>query len=229
MGFRVASTPTWNTMPTVKNGGPHYNHYHIYLQPPKVSVLTPPKALMASAVNPLNVANASSSKAVQKISPDIVRKIERETLKECAEAENQSSKERLGIPGGDMGPARSVLALLKFNYHIEPVGEVVSTIIRSPSHGTVVRVDGRNPSYPHVPKFDDYVYSPAPNFYGTDHVDFQVTVNGKTFRVSYKINVLDMWDNGESCRPEGEDRGELLPLDQAIQYSLGKSKGPGSQ
>lgn len=229
LGFREGgSSPTWNTLPSLKTMGWHQNHFHFYLQPPKVRLLTPAgKALTTAEEIVTKVSDASSSQILRKISPEIVRKVEQATLKLCAESENQSSKERLGIPGGVMGPAYSVLGLLKDFYHIDPSGLIETSVTKRPTFGKVDSgAQYQSQSFPNVGKISNFIYTPNPNFYGTDRVDFQVKVNGHTFRVTYVVNVLESWNNGESCKPDDaveEYEGTLNPMPtnvSIVQYAL---------
>jgi hypothetical protein len=138
----------------------------------------------------------------------IVRLVERKTLRSCTEAENQSSPTRLAIPGGDLFPASEVLALLKFTHGIEPKGNVETKIVRGPRNGSV-RFDQYvidHQTFPGV-RYGVLTYVPNGTFVGADAVEFLVRVNNTNFRVRYRVNVINTWLNGESCRPPGEDRG----------------------
>jgi hypothetical protein len=181
-----------------------------------VADVRPAKALLFwLCIMPWAIASARdttpSSGDSMPIAAAVVRLVERQSLRLCAEVENPSSPTKLDLPG-DKGelqiPAAVVLAILKSQHGIEPIGTAGTRVTQQPKHGRLQspEVVGDDPSYPKA-RYQLFRYVPKPAFYGRDSIKYEVLVNGTSFRVSTRLNVLATWNNGDSCRKAGEDRG----------------------
>ena len=213
LGFRMVANPALNTLPSVSNGGPHYHHFHIYFQAPTRRDL--PKLLVAETSSNFVMPTVAENLALavsKPISAAVIRGVEKESLGVCNEVENPTSTKRIGLSntGGLLNPGGLIARPLKFRYGIEPLGIISTTITKNPAHGSVMAGDwSRATQDAPQATYQYFKYVPNPGFIGKDSIGFEITVNGKTFRASLRINVLETWDNGDSCNPPGEDRGDL--------------------
>jgi hypothetical protein len=153
-----------------------------------------------------------SSNSVKPITPSIVRRIEKSILNLCREVENQSSPEKLGERAGEFQfPAAYVLDMLESRFAIEPQSKVLTQITKQPLNGKLTPDRWTDPTRKgeYKQSIQQFNYIPCSNFYGKDRYEFEVTINGKVFRGAVNINVVKTWNNGETCAPPGQDRGEI--------------------
>jgi Matrixin len=184
-----ALNPTPNTAPTVDNVDPHQHHFHIMLQPPRLRSLTENLVAQASSTS---VSAPLAQPTPKQITPYIVRRVEQLAGQLCDEVENPSSTKKLGDTDGAISPAMAVGLALKNRLGVEPVGRMITNLVEPPKHGQIQHQSWleASRSLPHA-QFQYFKYTPVPNFYGKDKVKFEVAVNGKTFRVTMTISVVE--------------------------------------
>ena len=109
---------------------------------------------------------------------------------------------------------------LKYKFGIQPQGEVKMVVTRVPTHGRIAIIGRDNQSYPNSP-VDAFQYTPDKDFLGDDRVSFEVTVNGKKFKINFVVKVVHGGFN-DACVPDDEDRGEVgqrIPCESINGYS----------
>ncbi|MFG6456969.1 hypothetical protein [Roseateles sp. BYS96W] len=195
--------------PIVRPESFHNNHFHIYFQPPQIRRLSDHLIAAADPVYPVDAALVQLTS--KPISPAIVNKIDSELSNLCYEVENPHSPKRINSPGSAsnyMDPAVAVIGVLKYKYGIEPEGRVSTVVLSAPAHGKIVDdIWVNNGKQFPLASYQLFKYLPEGNFYGADRVKFEVVANGKTFRVSLKINVIETSMDGDSCQQSGDIGG----------------------
>ena len=117
---------------------------------------------------------------------------------DCTIAENQSSLTKFGEPYGLLRPieyALSEVVALGGNKYAIPFGTARATLSVPPAHGKVViKLPGEEILPGHKTMAGTYaakefVYVPAPNFYGLDKLEFKVNYNGQIINAKYHVYV----------------------------------------
>lgn len=217
--FLGSGTTSPGTMPSLANNSSHWHHFHIYLQPPQpvkienTAMLHVAEAPVSERETTMAAAQKQNKFIEKKLTPDIVRKIEKLHHKDgynCVEYTSDPND-----PGfestGRVIPGSLVFNQLKV-YNIKLTTPITTRVTQPPKHGTIVIGDEKHPIYDR----DDsnkwgkayselYRYVPNTAYLKShevyeDSVSFEVEVNGYKFRLNYVIDV-----NGGCKYPENED------------------------
>ena len=206
LGFEYKS-PAVKTLPSLQNFGPHYHHFHVYLQAPKAEKLGT-NLLVATPTDALNlVANTAG----RPLNVGLVRQIENRLSARCTTAQSDTKDYSTGYRPGNLSPDAHVLGQLK-KLRIQAPSEIGFkdiTLLVAPKHGTVKKVEVS----PGNGYFD---YIPNKRFAGEDKAVFEVLVNGYKIRVGYTIKVFA--DNnpnnpGNDCDDELDAYASNTPSD----------------
>lgn len=191
-----------NNKPTLANAGPHFHHFHIYLQPPTPVLLGPTQYLQvaeASSVTP-TTKTQSSDTATGILTPELVRKIENKVNEEISVCVPPSgTSEPLNDNDAvlqNFVPAAWIRGILERDYQIKlPAGTIIPTrLTHPPQYGKLVVIDNRyslgtGDAYTEVYEYTpDLAYYKAHGVY-QDTAKFEVDINGDTFHLNYTIEV----------------------------------------
>jgi hypothetical protein len=216
LGFRMGQgvLPQVNTLPSVQNMTVHYNHFHIYLQPPKLEPIHTTNLLMVADAGNANGLVTSTDAllladaAAKTITSEIVRKINNAFSNTCAVSENPTVETRKAHLGG-LSPSAAIVIALKYTYGIEVSGDVKAIITQQPAHGKIAMIGLATRSFPGL-SLEEFQYTPEKDFLGEDKAAFEVTVNGQKFRISFVIKVVHGGFN-DACMPPGADSSTEVP------------------
>ena len=194
-----------------QNLGPHYHHFHVYLQPPTAKSINP-NLLLASNVDVANTTEsklASSgellAKAKVKLTSQLAKKIEQALKRElelgglCSDANSDARSFTSGYEPGVADPQTYVEVSLKEHNITSP--KVIDfskiKIVQQPKHGrlaTQIVNERNNEGY--------FNYIPNKGYWGKDNAIFEVAVNQFKIRVEYQFNVgTDDSPNMDACDP----------------------------